>query len=90
MSHESVSSTPASAQANEADAVSPADGLKPQAANASKFWHHLSLEELAAEQGVKPVENPDELLGDFWPEEENLDDFLAWFRKLRREGKETD
>ncbi len=22
-----------------------------------------------------------------WPEDENLDDFLAWLRRLRREGK---
>jgi hypothetical protein len=46
------------------------------------------LEELAAEQGVKPVESPKVLRGDFWPEDESLDEFLAWLRKLRREGRE--
>jgi hypothetical protein len=46
---------------------------------------------LAAEQGVKPVEDFDQFLeevGHVWPEEENLDDFLAWLRELRREGRE--
>jgi hypothetical protein len=56
----------------------------------SNFRRHKSLEELAAEQGVRPVKNPDELLGDFWPAEESTDASLAWLRKLRREGRETD
>jgi hypothetical protein len=53
---------------------------------APKDWQTL-----AAEQGVKPVENFDQFLGEVggvWPEEENLDDFLAWLRELRREGRE--
>jgi hypothetical protein len=45
------------------------------------------VEELAAEKGVKPVEDPNELKGDFWPEDESVDEFLAWLRALRREGK---
>jgi hypothetical protein len=52
------------------------------------FWNSKSLDQLAAEQGVKPVENPDDLKGDFWPEDESIDDFLVWLRALRREGKE--
>src|SRR5690242_7840112 len=32
---------------------------------------------LAARQGVKPVDNFDVLLGDFWPEDEPADEFAA-------------
>lgn len=44
-----------------------------------------TLEELAAEQGKGPV-NFDELLklGEFWPEEESVDDFNAFVRESRR------
>jgi len=53
---------------------------------APKDWQTL-----AVEQGVKPVEDFDQFLrevGGVWPEAENLDDFLAWLRELRREGRE--
>lgn len=53
----------------------------------SGFWQPKTVEELAAEQGVKPVDDPNELRGDFWPPEESMDDFLAWLRKLRQERK---
>ena len=33
--------------------------------HALDFWRTKTVEELAAEQGVKPVDNPKELLGDF-------------------------
>jgi len=55
----------------------------------SDFWQTKTVEELAVEQGVKPIENPDELLGDFWPEEESTDAFLIWLRKVRRQQKRT-
>ncbi|HMV48610.1 MAG TPA: hypothetical protein PLD20_33120 [Blastocatellia bacterium] len=44
-----------------------------------------TIEELAAEQGKGPV-NFDELLklGEFWPEEESVDDFNAFIRESRR------
>ncbi|HEX9005071.1 MAG TPA: hypothetical protein VGB07_34495 [Blastocatellia bacterium] len=47
-----------------------------------------SIEELAAEQGVKPfdfAEARKEAAG-IWPEEESLDDFTAWLRESRKEG----
>ncbi len=44
------------------------------------------LATLAAEQGVQPVTNFDDLLGDFWPEDETADDFIAAVRNWRREG----
>jgi len=40
---------------------------------------------LAEAQGVKPVERFEDLLGDFWPEEETGDQFLAWLREERRD-----
>ncbi len=42
-----------------------------------------SIAEIAAQQGVKPIEDIDELLGDFWPEEESEDEFLATIRAWR-------
>lgn len=44
-----------------------------------------SLEALAAEQRVTPVTNFDALLGDFWPEEETADEFIATVREWRQE-----
>ncbi len=45
-----------------------------------------TIEELAAEQGVQPVTDFESLLGDFWPEDETADDFIAAVRAWRREG----
>jgi hypothetical protein len=44
----------------------------------------ISVEELAARQGVKPVTDPTTLLGDFWPEDQSAEDFLAAVRAWRR------
>lgn len=41
---------------------------------------------LAAEQGVRPIGDLSELAGDFWPEDESIDDFIATVREWRREG----
>jgi len=48
------------------------------------------LEELAAAQGVTSVDNFDDLLGDFWPEDESVDDFLEARERWRREGQDLD
>lgn len=50
----------------------------------TEFWRSPTVEELAAEQGVKPVTDVSKLKGDFWPEDESMDEFLVWLRKLRR------
>jgi hypothetical protein len=52
------------------------------------FWESKTIEEVADEQGVKPIDNPEDLKGDFWPEGESTDDFLAWLRELRQDGRE--
>ena len=44
----------------------------------------------ARAKGVKPIMDFDKFLeevGDVWPENENVDDFIAWYRKGRRTGK---
>jgi hypothetical protein len=44
---------------------------------------HATVEELVAAQGLDFPRDPRELMGDFWPEEESLDDFLAAMREWR-------
>ncbi|MGA2272836.1 MAG: hypothetical protein ABSH00_04720 [Bryobacteraceae bacterium] len=46
-----------------------------------------SAEELIAAQGLTFPRDPKELLGDFWPEEESIDDFLAAMREWRGHAK---
>jgi hypothetical protein len=48
---------------------------------------HPSIEELVAEQGTRFRADPAELLGDFWPEEESIEDFLSALREWRGHGK---
>jgi len=48
---------------------------------------HPSIEELKQALGTISTSNPHELLGDFWPEEENIDDFLAALREWRGHTK---
>lgn len=55
----------------------------------AKFWHTKSAEEIAREQGIRPVENVEEILGkgqDLWKSDEELDRFLADLRDLRQQG----
>ncbi|HET8629035.1 MAG TPA: hypothetical protein VFL91_16560 [Thermomicrobiales bacterium] len=47
------------------------------------------LETLAAQQGVGPVTDFDALFGDFWPEDESVDDFIAAVREWRREDDDA-
>ncbi|MBW3538896.1 MAG: hypothetical protein KY476_01370 [Planctomycetes bacterium] len=53
------------------------------------FWTERTVEELAAEQGVKPITRLDEVLGQgaaLWDSDEALDDFLNGIRERRLEG----
>ena len=47
------------------------------------FWQDRSIEQLARAQGVTPCVDPADLAGG-WPEEESLDEFLAFIREARR------
>jgi len=48
---------------------------------------HPSITELKHAQGTISTSDPRELIGDFWPEEENIDDFLAALREWRGHTK---
>ena len=52
----------------------------------SEFYKHKDLRDLIAEQGVKPIINIDQLKGDFWPEEESIEEFIATLREWRSSG----
>lgn len=49
------------------------------------FFAHKPLEQLIVEQGTKLVANINALRGDFWPEEESTEDFLAQLYAWRDE-----
>jgi phage protein U len=44
---------------------------------------HPSIEELMAQQGTGPITDVSALQGDFWPEEEGIEDFLAALHEWR-------
>ena len=46
-----------------------------------------TLEELMQEQGVCPIADPRELLGDFWPDDESIELFLDALRDWRGHGE---
>lgn len=51
------------------------------------FGARPTLEDLAEQQGVPASTDFDSLLGDFWPEDENADEFIAAVRDWRREER---
>jgi hypothetical protein len=44
---------------------------------------HPSIEQLIAEQGTGPIADVSVLRGDFWPEEESLEEFLETLHDWR-------
>jgi hypothetical protein len=44
---------------------------------------HPSVDELIIAQGLTFPRDPKDLLGNFWPEEESIDDFLSAMREWR-------
>lgn len=44
---------------------------------------HPTVEELIAEQGLTFPRDPRELIGNFWPEDESIDDFLKLLHESR-------
>lgn len=50
---------------------------------------HPSLEQLMREQGTGPITDVSVLHGDFWPEEESIEDFLDALHEWRGH-KQTD
>jgi hypothetical protein len=46
----------------------------------------INLKQLAAEQGVRPLQKIEDLRADFWPEDETADQLIAAVRNWRREA----
>lgn len=51
------------------------------------FDTKIDIDRLAEEQGVGIVADFDALLGDFWPDNETIDDFLAARQRWRIEDE---
>lgn len=47
-------------------------------------WH-IDIDQLATEQGVAGSTSVDRLKGDFWPPDEDLEEFVATIRQWRSE-----
>lgn len=46
------------------------------------------LLESAKKRGVRPMDEATlDAMGEVWPPDEDLDEFLSWLRKSRREGR---
>jgi hypothetical protein len=55
-------------------------------AEANRFDPAKRIAQLVAEQGTRPLRF-EEMLGDFWPQEESIDEFLATLREWRSEAE---
>ena len=57
--------------------------------NDPRYNFHASptVDELIAQQGKGPIHDPRVLLGDFWPEDEPVEEFLAALREWRGHNK---
>jgi hypothetical protein len=51
------------------------------------FYANPTVDELIAQQGKEPIRDPRSLLGDFWPEDEPIEEFLAALRQWRGHDK---
>ncbi len=51
------------------------------------FWEGKSLEAHISEQQTQPVSDLDRLAGNFWPEDESADEFLAFTYRQRIEDE---
>ncbi len=68
---------------NETDKTQAIEAHPEKPANPS----HARAWELARQQGVKPIKNIKELQGDFWPEDESVDEFLELVRSIRHQDR---
>jgi hypothetical protein len=70
-----------------APSAPPADELDPESLRRSAFWAPKTIEQLAAEQGVRLPQNVDALVGqgaDLWESDEELERFLSGVAERRR------
>lgn len=49
----------------------------------AQFWQGTSLNQLLATQTPTTVHNLKDLTADFWPEEDSIEDFLAFLQQQR-------
>ncbi len=47
------------------------------------FYASPTVDELITQQGKGPIHDPSVLLGDFWPEDEPIEEFLAALHEWR-------
>ena len=52
------------------------------------FWHPKTAEEHSEIAHTEAVSDVDDLIGDFWPEDESADDFITYTYDRRREDRE--
>jgi hypothetical protein len=50
-----------------------------------EFWQGQTLEQLRAIQKTKPINSFEDLVPDFWPEEESIEEFLDFLKTQRQE-----
>ena len=60
--------------------------VQPIGSSRTEFTASPSFEELAAQQGVTPIDDFEILLGEPFPEDESVEEFSASLREWRREG----
>ena len=51
------------------------------------FYASLTVDQLIAQQGKGPISDPTILLGDFWPEDEPIEEFLTALHSWRGHNK---
>lgn len=54
------------------------------------FWQSKTVEQLIAEQRVRPVESLKDLTADFWPEKESADELIEYIYQQRLEDRLAD
>ena len=75
-----LESTPEAADAETTNGAEVPEGTP------GSFDSRLGLEAIASEQGVEPADDFDALLGDFWPDDEGANEFVATLREWRRDA----
>lgn len=57
--------------------------MKPSNDPRENFFASPTIEEIIAQQGKGPITDPTVLLGDFWPEDQPIEDFIEALHEWR-------
>ncbi len=61
---------------------------KPKSVAKNQTEQLVAFLKKAKKGGIKPIDTETlDAMGEVWPEEENIDEFIAWLRKSRKEGR---